>query len=80
MNRILILLPALWFAGCETAPKPQTKIVRKVVVVGDTHCRLGGHDSWDVRDTKKSIQDARRRNAKYDRTCSKAKTSKRKTS
>jgi hypothetical protein len=70
--RIVIVGLGLCLAACESAPKQAP--TSRVVIQGDSYCRLAEKWRWDVRDTKPTIQQARRVNAKYDRTCGRKKS------
>ena len=65
MRILVIAAMSVVFAGCAEGPKPEVK----VNVVGDSYCKIGEKWKWDVKDTKPTIAQARRVNAKYDRIC-----------
>tara|TARA_S200002703_G_scaffold31933_1_gene27912 strand:- start:223 stop:441 length:219 start_codon:yes stop_codon:yes gene_type:complete len=70
--RFMIILSALVVAGCDTAPKPNVN----VKIAGDSYCKIGEKWRWDIKDTKPTIAQARRVNAKYDRICNSRKKTK----
>lgn len=72
MRLIVLMMVALVVAGCDTAPKPKVK----VKIVGDSYCKIGEKWKWDIKDTKPTIAQARRVNAKYDRICNSRKKTK----
>lgn len=68
-------IAAMSLAGltaCAGAP-PKSEVNLKVM--GDTYCKIGEKWRWDVKDTRATIAQARRVNAKYDRVCNSKKKS-----
>lgn len=51
-------------AGC--APEPP---VQPVSVVAHDYCQIAAKVTWDTRDTRATIQEIRRENAKFDKRC-----------
>ncbi|MEQ8823857.1 MAG: hypothetical protein RIC14_05740 [Filomicrobium sp.] len=71
------VLAAAQPSGCGLGglPPPQ-----KVIVKGDTYCRIAKPISWSKNDTKPTVQQITKHNAKHARVCGKRKPKKAATS
>ena len=55
----------LFLAGCATGgPVPA-----QVNIVSDTYCSVARKVTWDVNDTRETIDEARRHNSRVDKLC-----------
>lgn len=68
MLRTMIVSAMLAGAGCAQEPPIQT-----VTVTPSDFCQISGKLTWDLADTRPTIDGIRRHNAKYDSRCSKSK-------
>lgn len=69
------LVAAVLLAGCAADGSP---LPAPVNIVSDNYCAVSRKVSWDVDDTRQTIDEARRHNARIDKLCpptSAAKTS-----
>ncbi len=71
VNAYIVGLLAIACAGCSTTAALPLTAPPSVTIVNDSYCRLGEKWRWDPKDTEATINQARRVNAKYDRTCRK---------
>ena len=60
MKTLTLLLTLLTVAGCAQQRRP-------VKIALDTYCQTAEKVRWSVTDDRRTIQDARRENAKLDR-------------
>lgn len=68
MRIAICALVAVVCAGCEGGMQKEKLTVN---IVSDSYCELGEKWRWHIEDTRETIAQARRVNAKYDRTCRK---------
>lgn len=68
MRTLAIMLLPVALAGCDT-PWAAEKDAPPITIKGDTFCELADKQSWSTRDTRETITNARRANAKIDRVC-----------
>lgn len=66
---ILISLLAAILAGC--AKEPPAVPVQPVTITASDFCKIASKLSWDLADTRETINGIRRHNAKYDSRCGK---------
>jgi uncharacterized lipoprotein YajG len=58
------------FAGCAKEPPMQP-----VQITADSYCQIAQKVTWSVDDTRRTIQEVRRENAKHDARCREKPTS-----
>lgn len=65
-SRALALVAAVLMAGCAADGGP---LPAPVNIVSDNYCAVSKKVSWDVDDTRETIDEARRHNARIDKLC-----------
>lgn len=65
---ILVSSAALLLAGCAKEPPMQP-----VQITADSYCQIAQKVTWSVDDTRQTIQEVRRENAKHDARCGREK-------
>lgn len=59
------LIAAVLLAGCDTLPTEPPP----VNIVSDNFCAVARKVTWDVTDTRETIDEARRHNSRVDKLC-----------
>jgi uncharacterized lipoprotein YajG len=65
-----VVAAAALFAGCASGPPMQP-----VQITADSYCQIAQKVTWSVDDTRRTIQEVRRENAKWDNKCREKPTS-----
>lgn len=72
MIRFTLIAVALALAGCskaDLASLDPTIPLAQLSIVSDNYCSLAKKRGWSVNDTRRTIDDARRENHKWDCLC-----------
>jgi hypothetical protein len=63
-----VVVVAAILAGCASGPPMQP-----VQITADSYCQIAQKVTWSVDDTRRTIQEVRRENAKWDTRCGREK-------
>lgn len=63
--RAILIITALCLTGCATKEAP----VQPVSIIGSDYCQIANKLTWDIQDTRSTIDGIRRHNASWDAKC-----------